>query len=116
LERTRADGSLCSFVDRDMLVRHFGHGVGHLKYEKQQEIDHKMVPRGNDDHGDDDTSESEDMEEEINESESEDAEVPMSDGGPVVDSSDGNSEDIEDSECGRSCDSEDDDDGGYASL
>lgn len=25
-----------SFVDRDMLMRHFGHSVGHLQYERQQ--------------------------------------------------------------------------------
>ena len=29
----------CSFVDRDMCMRHFGHGVGHLQCERQQEID-----------------------------------------------------------------------------
>ena len=29
----------CSFVDRDMFMRHFGHGVGHLQYERQQEIE-----------------------------------------------------------------------------
>jgi hypothetical protein len=28
-----------SFVDRDMFMRHFGHGVGHLRYERQHEID-----------------------------------------------------------------------------
>ena len=28
-----------SFVDRDMFMRHFGHGVGHLQYERQHEID-----------------------------------------------------------------------------
>jgi hypothetical protein len=30
---------LCSFVDRDMLMRHFGHGVGHLQYERQHETE-----------------------------------------------------------------------------
>lgn len=30
----------CSFVDRDMFMRHFGHGVGHLQYERQHEIEH----------------------------------------------------------------------------
>jgi hypothetical protein len=28
----------CSFVDRDMFMRHFGHGVGHLQYGQQHEI------------------------------------------------------------------------------
>lgn len=36
----------CSFVDRDMFMRHFGHGVGHLQYERQ----HEMGPN---DHRDD---------------------------------------------------------------
>jgi hypothetical protein len=27
-----------SFVDRNMLMRHFSQGVGHLKYERQQEV------------------------------------------------------------------------------
>jgi hypothetical protein len=31
--------SWCSFVDRDMFMRHFGHGVGHLQCERQQEND-----------------------------------------------------------------------------
>jgi len=30
----------CSFVDRDMFMRHFGHGVGHLQYDRQHEIEH----------------------------------------------------------------------------
>lgn len=29
---------ICSFVDRDTLMRHFGHGVGHLQYEEQHEM------------------------------------------------------------------------------
>ena len=29
----------CSFIDRDMFMRHFGHGVGHLQYDRQQEIE-----------------------------------------------------------------------------
>jgi hypothetical protein len=27
-----------SFVDRDMLMRHFGHGVGHLQYRTQTQL------------------------------------------------------------------------------
>ena len=94
-----------------MLVRHFGHSVGHLKYERQQEINHKTVPRGDGKHGDDETSESKDMEEEIY-NESDDTEEPEYEGCSVInndDSSDGNSE------SGSSGDSEDDD-GGYADL
>ena len=30
----------CSFIDRDMFMRHFSHGVGHLQYEWQHEPDH----------------------------------------------------------------------------
>jgi hypothetical protein len=30
----------CSFIDRDMFMRHFGHGVGHLQYERQHEPNH----------------------------------------------------------------------------
>ena len=109
----RTDNPLYSFVDRDMLVRHFGHGVGHLKYERQQEVDAERVPGGNDNHGDlnDDTSECEESEEEIHDG-SDDTE---SEGEPVVntdDSSDGDSE--EDSESYSICNS--DDDGGYASF
>ena len=29
----------CSFVDRDMFMRHFGLGVGHLQYERQHEVE-----------------------------------------------------------------------------
>ena len=29
---------ICSFVDQDMLMQHFGHSVGHLQYEKQHEM------------------------------------------------------------------------------
>jgi len=97
------------FVDRDMLVRHFGHGVGHLKH-----------------HGNNDTSDSEseamevdsDSDSEIyndSDSESDDTEEPESEGGPMVNNDDSSDGDDEDIESGSSCDSEDDD-GGYASL
>jgi len=100
-----------------MLVRHFGHGVGHLKYERQQEpaseIDATSVPRGDGNHGDNDSSKTE----ESGEEEDSDAEEPEpgSEGDPVIDiddrsESDDESEEVEDS------DSEGDDDGGYASL
>jgi hypothetical protein len=102
-----------------MLVRHFGHGVGHLKYERQQEGDTKMVPRGDDDGNTDSdhTSESQvsdsEREEDVQDS-SDDTEI---EGDPVAntdDSSDGASEEIEESESDSTCNSEDD--GGYASL
>ncbi len=80
-------GPLCSFVDRDMLMRHFGHGVGHLKYERQQEMGPKRVLVGDDNH----------------------------DSGNEDDSSDGESEDIEVGDSGSECNSESDD-VGYASL
>jgi len=107
---------LCSFVDRDMLVRHFGHGVGHLKHERQQEpaseIDATGVPRGDDNHDDDDSSGTEESEEEGDAEEPE----PGSEGVPVI-NNDGSSDDeseIEDSDNDNN-DSEGDD-GGYASL
>jgi len=31
--------AICSFVDRDMLMRHFGHGVGHLQYRTRRPQD-----------------------------------------------------------------------------
>jgi hypothetical protein len=31
----------CSFIDRDMFMRHFGHGIGHLQSEWQHEIEPK---------------------------------------------------------------------------
>ncbi|SRR6266851_6664020 len=36
--------AICSFVDQDMLMRHFGHGVGHLQYgtQTQQNLDAEM--------------------------------------------------------------------------
>ena len=30
---------LRSFLDRDMLMRHFGHGIGHLEFARQHEIE-----------------------------------------------------------------------------
>ena len=109
------DRLLYSFADHDMLVRHFSHGIGHLKYEKQPgpepEIGPKSIPRGDGNHDNNITSKIEESEEQ------EDIEEPGSEGDPVVDkdnSSDGKSEEIEDSDNG-SHDSEGDDDG-YASL
>jgi len=100
-----------------MLVRHFGHGIGHLKHERQQEpaseIDATSVPRGNDNHGGDDSSGAEESGEEEDAEERE----PGSKGDPVIDkddSSDNESEEIEDSDDYNS-DSEGND-GGYASL
>ena len=31
--------ALCSFVDHDMLIRHFGHGIGHLQYRTRMQQD-----------------------------------------------------------------------------
>jgi hypothetical protein len=31
--------AICSFLDRDMLMRHFGQGVGHLQYQTQRQQD-----------------------------------------------------------------------------
>jgi hypothetical protein len=88
-----------------MLMRHFGHGVGHLQYKRQQEIDPDMIAEG----------EAEEREEPIN---GEDAEEPE----PV------NSDDTSDDEPefkdweaedggGSNCGSESDDlDGGYATF
>ena len=99
-----------------MLVRHFGHGVGHLKYERQKDpeivpMSDPMCDDGQDNGGTSKTKES---------VEQDDAEEPGSEGDPVVDrdgSSDGESEDIEDGDNDSNCNSEDlDDDGGYASL
>jgi hypothetical protein len=109
------DNPINSFVDRDMLMRHFGHGVGHLKYEGQQEAYPNRVPEGNDNHTDGDTSETEDnAEEPASESEG--------DPRPVVDkdiSSDGESGseeiDSENSDIGSNDSSKGDEDS-YASL
>lgn len=112
-ERRSADCLLDSFVDRDMLVRHFGHGIGHLKFERQQEVGTTRVSRGDDDGNNDadDTDESEDSDsgrEEDSESES----APDIRAGSE---SEGDNDNIEESESYSTCNSEDDD-GGYASL
>jgi hypothetical protein len=75
-----------------MLMRHFGYGVGHMQYERQQEIGLKMVPRDVENNDDDDASETEEREEQI--------------------------DDEEESECssGDSDGSSESDTGGYASL
>ena len=42
------DGPLCSFINHDMLMRHFSYGIGHLQYQRQQEIgsNPEMVAEG----------------------------------------------------------------------
>jgi hypothetical protein len=40
---------MCSFVDRDMLLRHFGHGVGHFQYQRQPEFEPDIAAEGDDD-------------------------------------------------------------------
>jgi hypothetical protein len=96
-------------------MRHFGHGVGHLKYEGQQEAYPNRVPEGDDNHTDGDTSKTKDnAEEPVSKSEG--------DPGPVVDkdiSSDGESDleeiDSENSDIGSDNSSKGNEDG-YASL
>jgi hypothetical protein len=86
-----------------MLIRHFGHGIGHLKYERQQEVYPKRVPEGDDNHTNDDTSKTKDNAEEP---------VSKSEGNPITVvnnlkdiSSDGESEEIdsENSDIGSNC-------------
>ncbi len=94
---TLNDGPLCSFLDRDMLMRHFGYGVGHMQYERQQDIGLNMVPGGVDSDDDDDASETEEREEQIDdETEDNEESEPSSD------------------DCSHS--SSESDAGGYASL
>src|SRR6266581_606376 len=77
---TLNDGPLCSFLDRDMLMRHFGYGVGHMQYERQQDIGLNMVPGGVDSDDDDDASETEEREEQIDdETEDNEESEPSSD-------------------------------------
>jgi len=99
-----------------MLVRHFGHGIGHLKHERQQEHAHKIdaanVPRGDDDHDDDSSSGTEESEEEGNTKEPE----PGAKGDPVIDNDDSS---VDESEIEDSDDDNNDSEGdnsGYASL
>ena len=44
---------ICSFVDHDMLMRHFGHGIGHLQDERHQDMSSDTVADGDDDEVDD---------------------------------------------------------------
>jgi hypothetical protein len=53
---------MCSFVDRDMLLRHFGHGVGHFQYQRRQEFEPDMAAEGDDDYA---REEAEEREEDI---------------------------------------------------
>ena len=75
-----------------MLMRHFGHGVGHLQYERHPEIGTELIPAGDDNHVNDDTSETEESEDEMND-DSEMADAASSEG----ESEEGESEEIEDS-------------------
>jgi len=100
-----------------MLVRHFSYGIRHLKHERQQEpaseIDTTSVPRGDDNHSSNDSSGAEESGEEEDAKEPE----PGSKGDPVInkdDSSDNESEEIEDSDDYNS--NSEGNDGGYASL
>jgi len=34
------------FVDRDMLMRHFGHSIGHLQFARQHEIESEDTAEG----------------------------------------------------------------------
>ena len=105
-----------------MLMRHFGHGVGHLKYEGQQEAYTKRVTEGDANHSDDDTSKTEDNAD--SEAQAASESEPEGDPGPVVNdlkdisaSGDSESEEIDSeiSDTGSDYSSEGDGDG-YASL
>jgi len=101
-----------------MLVRHFGHGVGHMRYERHQEIGPELIPEGDNNHADDDLSETKEQEDEMN-GKTRDAEESEPEGDPMSDqgdSSDGKSEiDLEDSDSGSDRTSGSND-GGYTSL
>jgi len=107
----------CSFVDRDMFMRHFSHGVGHLQYERQHENepDHDTSMGGtledgsessessdNLDPGDSDPDELEIVEVDPNEEEGDNEEI-VEDEGDASDSdiivSDSGS-DVDGSDCG----------------
>jgi hypothetical protein len=94
-----------------MLMRHFGHGVGHLKYERHEEIGPKRVPEGLNNHGSDDSD---------NEQEDSDSLEPSPEGDPLPvgnEDSDNEESEGEDIEVGDTSGSElESDDGGYASL
>ena len=105
-EWTHCCEPLCSFVDRDMLMRHFGHGVGHLKYERQDEIGAKRVPEGDNNH---DSGDSDDEQEDSDSSE-------LGDPLPVDNEDDDSDEESEDVEVSDSDSGSESDDGGYASL
>lgn len=110
----------CSFVDRDMLMRHFGHGVGHLQYDRQQEIVTQMTVGSDDDHDSLADMEAQEIADEESWGGEQDCDIAVdleesqkSDGEMVVDGcdSEANSEVI-----GMSDDSDSDsDDAGYAS-
>ena len=95
---TLNDGPLYSFLDCDMLMRHFGYSVGHMQYERQQEIGLTMVPGGinNNDDDESDASETEGLEREGQIDETEDDEESAQSSG--------------DSDCSSESDT------GYASL
>ena len=100
-----------------MLVRHFGHGVGHLKYERQQEpaseIDVTSVQRDDGNHGDNDSSKTEESRGEVS-----DAEEPEtgSEGDPVIDIDDRSDDELESEEIEDSDSDSEGDDSSYASL
>ena len=85
-----------SFVDRDMVMRHFGHGVGHLQYDK-------MAEPGSDDNDDVDAGLGSDLEDDG----MGDSNMDGDDGGSETDSDD----------CQLVCDSDSDcDEDGYGSF
>ena len=102
-----------------MLLRHFSHGVGHLQYERHQEVGPTLIPEGDNNHADNDASKTEEREDQMN-GKTGDAEESEPEGDPMSnqdDSSDGESKDIdlEDSDSGSDCTSTSND-GGYTSL
>ena len=50
------NSSLSSFVDWDMLMRHFGQGIRHLQYERQPETEPEMAIDAPCDKADDDVA------------------------------------------------------------
>jgi hypothetical protein len=102
-----------SFADHDIFLRHFGHGVGHLQYDGEQDIgpDTAVEPEGN---NNEDVEVIEEMDDDIDEGAQGGTE---SNGQPEIDDgrsdSFGESDDSDDNNDDLELDS---DDPGYASL
>lgn len=89
-----------SFLDRDTLMRHFGHGVGHQTFGRLQEMESEIaVVEGKNDTLDDEEEAGMNVDVDVDE----------------VENEGNNSEEDEGTES-DSGDNSDDDDGGYASF